>query len=74
MLDLESELADDLRKEFSDSIDAKGLELQVKLEDFCDNRLEDVEEVVKQDVKIELQNTECRFNVVGWGVGREGSV
>jgi hypothetical protein len=65
MLDLESELCTDLRKEFCEAIDAKGLDLQVKLEEFCDSRLEDVEEVVKQDVRIALEHG--RFSVdFGW--------
>jgi hypothetical protein len=65
MLDLESELCTDLRKEFCETIDAKGLDLQVKLEEFCDNRLEDVEGVVKQDVRIALEHG--RFSVdFGW--------
>jgi hypothetical protein len=67
ILDLESEICDDLRKEFEDSIDAKGLDLQVKLEEFCEHRLEDVEEVVKQDVRIAFEHSECKINL-GWPV------
>ncbi|KAI4848486.1 hypothetical protein E4T44_03904 [Aureobasidium sp. EXF-8845] len=67
ILDLESEICDDLRKEFEDSIDAKGLDLQVKLEEFCEHRLEDVEEVVKQDVRIAFEHSQCKINL-GWPV------
>jgi len=48
---LEGKICKDLRKEFNDSIDAKGLDLQAKLKEFCEHRLKDIEEVVKQDVR-----------------------
>ncbi|KAI4757273.1 hypothetical protein E4T52_10876 [Aureobasidium sp. EXF-3400] len=61
--DLENDLQDDLRKEFEEAIETKGSDLQVKLEDFIENKLEDVEEIVKQDVRIALGNAKYDFSI-----------
>ncbi|KAH0376808.1 hypothetical protein KCU92_g9597, partial [Aureobasidium melanogenum] len=65
--DLESCLQDDLRQEFKEDIDAKASDLQVKLEEFIERRLEDVEEVVKHDVRMAFENASCKFKIdLGW--------
>ncbi|KAG9650869.1 hypothetical protein KCU64_g8914, partial [Aureobasidium melanogenum] len=65
--DLESGLQDDLRQEFEEHVNAKTLDLQVKLEEFIEHRLEDVEEVVKHDVRMALENASCKFKIdLGW--------
>lgn len=65
--DLESGLGEDLRQEFKETIDAKALDLQVKLEEFIEHRLEDVEEVVKHDVRMAFENASCKFKIdLGW--------
>ncbi|KAH0022791.1 hypothetical protein KCU78_g5656, partial [Aureobasidium melanogenum] len=65
--DLESGLQDDLRQEFKEDVDAKALDLQVKLEEFIEHRLEDVEEVVKHDVRMAFENASCKFKIdLGW--------
>jgi hypothetical protein len=63
IVDLESDLCDDLRKEFNDSIDEKGSELQIKLEEFCEERLAEVEEIVTHDVRIAFENASCKINL-----------
>ncbi|KAG9907932.1 hypothetical protein KCU98_g3977, partial [Aureobasidium melanogenum] len=64
---LESGLQDGLRQEFKENIDAKALNLQVKLEEFIEHRLEDVEEVVKHDVRMAFENASCKFKIdLGW--------
>ncbi|KAH0371334.1 hypothetical protein KCU65_g2048, partial [Aureobasidium melanogenum] len=58
---------DDLGQEFKEDIDAKALDLQVKLEEFIEHRLEDVEEVVKHDVRMAFENASCKFKIdLGW--------
>ncbi|KAH0203598.1 hypothetical protein KCU99_g3563, partial [Aureobasidium melanogenum] len=65
--DLESCLQDDLRQDFKEDIDAKASDLQVKLEEFIERRLEDVEEVVKHDVRMAFENASCKFKIdLGW--------
>jgi hypothetical protein len=65
MDDLEYELQDNLREEFIEGIDKKGMDLQIKLEEFIERRLEDVEEVVKQDLSNVLENGTCSIQL-GW--------
>ncbi|KAI4836181.1 hypothetical protein E4T44_08402 [Aureobasidium sp. EXF-8845] len=65
MDDLEYELQDNLREEFTEGIDKKGMDLQIKLEEFIERRLEDVEEVVKQDLSNALENGTCSIQL-GW--------
>ncbi|KEQ75069.1 hypothetical protein M436DRAFT_80511 [Aureobasidium namibiae CBS 147.97] len=60
--DLEEGLADDLRKEFNEAIGSQKLDLQVKIEDAVEQRLADVEEIVKQDVRNALENGKTTFN------------
>jgi len=65
--DLEETLVDDLRKEFNEAIDSQKLDLQVKMEDAVEQRLADVEEIVKQDVRSALENGKTTFNFeFGW--------
>ncbi|KAH0027026.1 hypothetical protein KCU78_g4141, partial [Aureobasidium melanogenum] len=65
--DLEDGLQDDLRQEFKENIDAKALDLQARLEEFIEHRLEDVEEVVKHDVRMAFENASCKFKIdLGW--------
>jgi hypothetical protein len=65
MDDLEYELQDNLREEFIEGIHKKGMDLQIKLEEFIERRLEDVEEVVKQDLSNVLENGTCSIQL-GW--------
>ncbi|THY29738.1 hypothetical protein D6D01_03469 [Aureobasidium pullulans] len=58
--DIENDFRDDLRQELS-------LELQTKLEEFIEFRLEDVEEVVKHDVRMAMENASYNFKMdLGW--------
>ncbi|THW80148.1 hypothetical protein D6D18_09198 [Aureobasidium pullulans] len=54
--DLENDLKDNLRNDLS-------LELQIKLEDFIEFRLEDVEEVVKSDLRMTTENATYNFKM-----------
>ncbi|TIA28145.1 hypothetical protein D6C78_10876 [Aureobasidium pullulans] len=54
--DLENDLKDNLRNDLS-------LELLIKLEDFIEFRLEDVEEVVKNDLRIATENATYNFKM-----------
>jgi hypothetical protein len=65
MDDLEYEHQDNLREEFIEGIDKKGMDLQIKLEEFIERKLEDVEEVVKQDLSNVLENGTCSIQL-GW--------
>ncbi|KAI4723162.1 hypothetical protein E4T48_00362 [Aureobasidium sp. EXF-10727] len=67
MDDLENDLQNDLRQEFAEGLEAKALDLQVKLEEFIEHRLEDIEEVVKHDVRMAFENSSCNLKLdLGW--------
>ncbi|KAK6004508.1 hypothetical protein QM012_008370 [Aureobasidium pullulans] len=61
--DMENGVQDGLRQEFEKDIETKGLDLQVKLEEFVEHRLEDVEVAVKNDVRMALENAGCKFSI-----------
>ncbi|KAI5203376.1 hypothetical protein E4T39_04153 [Aureobasidium subglaciale] len=51
------------RQECDDNLDEKAMGLQIKLEDYIDQRLDDVEEVVKHDVRMAVENGAYTVNV-----------
>ncbi|KAG9683830.1 hypothetical protein KCU95_g5124, partial [Aureobasidium melanogenum] len=58
---------DELQQEFKEDIDTQKLDLQVKLEEFIDDRLENVEEAVKHDVRVAFENASYKVDVdLGW--------
>lgn len=63
--DLEN--VDDVEDDLKQCLDEKGLEIQIKLEEFIEQRLENVEETVKQDVRYAMENASYNFKMdLGW--------
>jgi hypothetical protein len=61
--DLEGDFQHVLKQDLEDNIEQKAWEMRAKLEEYIDFRLEDVEEVVKNDVRVAMETASCRLEL-----------